>query len=93
MQANVFSSSLAVALQCTLPVSGNIQHNDCSLRSLRSGMYFLNVNSAIQYYDPDASSARCGLSAQVQNVLFGGAGTMLANNAAVIASGEVGCFQ
>ena len=92
VQSTAFSSSPVAALQRILPVSFKRKANDTFFQPLRSGIYLMS-DSTIQYYDPDVSDTRWGLSTEIQNLLaIEGADAMLANEAAVMTCGGVDCF-
>lgn len=86
--------SPAAALQHTLPVNHNANENYVFFQPLRTGIYLMQY-SAIQYYDPDSSNMRWGLSTEIHNSLPPIVRTpkMLVNEAAVTTSGEVDCLR
>lgn len=91
----MLSSSLTAALQRAFPVSSNAKQDDCHFQPLRAGIYILGSGALVQYYDPDLSdTSLIFLSRKAENVLevCNDAALMLANDAAVTTSDEVGCF-
>ena len=84
---------LAAALQRTFPASFNAKQNDCRSQPLHIGIYLMNADSEIQYYDPNLLGTRWGLSTEIQDVPSSSSSVMLANEAAVRTSGEVDCLR